>query len=71
MGKNEFLLPEELGWACNDEISDYLDKWVDMLLENKLTIGSGAMMWSVAKAELMDNIYAIIKNYKGVEVGKS
>lgn len=55
----EFLLPDDIGWRCNDEISDYIDKWARKLPK---VIDYGT--WQVAKGELMDNIYALIKKYQ-------
>ena len=60
MAKNDFLLPDELGWECNDKISKYIDEWVKNLTKHQST----PWVWPVAKAELMDNVYAIIKEYQ-------
>jgi hypothetical protein len=65
MTDNEFLLPTELGWKANDELADYIDEWVRVLRQEILLFEhSDPKLWSIAKAELMDNMYAIIKKYQ-------
>jgi hypothetical protein len=64
MSDNEFLLPTELGWKANDELADYVDKWVNKLRDELLLEHNDPKLWSIAKAELMDNMYAIIKKYQ-------
>jgi len=71
-GRNDFLLPDELGWECNDEISKYMDKWFNQLISHAKeilqsdTVGMYAL-FQISKAEIMDNIYAIIKKYQTKE----
>lgn len=68
MAGNQFLLPDELGWECNDEISACVDKWVNQIsdaVDSAASSDTKRTVWSVAKAELMDDIYAIIKKYQG------
>lgn len=76
---NQFLLPDELGWECNDKVSKLIDKWFNSFVELASKLGKDIldknevnMLWEVGKAELMDNMYAVIKKYqtKGVEHGK-
>lgn len=64
MAKNQFLLPDDLGWKCNDDISKYIDTWA-----RKVPKVYDYGVWQVSKAELMDNIYAIIKRYQ-IKVSK-
>lgn len=66
MGGNDFKLPDQLGWECNDEISKYLDRWMSKTAET--TVKSDGkidmVIWQVAKAELMDDVFAIITKYQ-------
>lgn len=70
MSGHEFLLPDELGWACNDEVSKAIDKWRNDFTKNMKRAGTDEngnwpmALWEVSKAELMDEIYAIIKKYQ-------
>lgn len=61
----EFSLPDDLGWECNDEISKYLDNWM-LMVGNMLDPMKPVdrEFWQVSKAELMDNVYSIIKRYQ-------
>lgn len=76
--EHSFLLPDELGWACNDEISQYIDVWALKLLPAILSkkanfaesMNSRQMLWEVGKAELMDNVYAIIKKHQAADTSK-
>lgn len=62
---NEFLLPDELGWECNDKISEYIDEWAKTYVSfMKKTGDDNTALWEISKAQLMDNIYAIIKKYQ-------
>lgn len=68
MGKHEFILPNELGWECNDEINAMVKEKLNLLadyMENgfitKDNINATTNVWI---AELMDNMYAIIKRYQ-------
>ena len=63
--KHEFLLPDELGWECNDEISAKIDEWMANAIHHLVKAGDGRKeLWEVAKAQLTDDIYAIIKKYQ-------
>lgn len=67
MPGNDFSLPSDLGWKCNDEISDLIDEWSDNLakiakVDDDINFNKG--LWQVAKAQLMDNIYTVIKKYQ-------
>lgn len=64
---NQFLLPDELGWECNDKISKLIDEWTEYIAtfvkkypESNYNFG----LWQVAKAQLMDDMYAVIKQYQ-------
>jgi len=59
----QFGLPDDLGWECNDEISEYIDIWAAELASTIMKADS-FIIWPVSKAQLMDNIYAIIKKYQ-------
>lgn len=61
---HEFLLPNELGWECNDEISEYMDTWRDEVLTHSSNFRNESLAWTVFKAQLMDNVYAIVKKYQ-------
>jgi hypothetical protein len=67
MQRNDFLLPDELGWECNDEISNAIDLWAKDCDRADPERTDSKMLWGVAKAQLMDNIYAIIKKYQGAK----
>lgn len=65
--RNDFLLPNELGWECNDKISKEIDTLLYHFQKrlNKDTPEEDVVMyWEVLKAQLMDNVYAIIKEYQ-------
>lgn len=67
MKKNEFLLPDELGWACNDEISGLMKKKlfkIAQLAERNSDDSSNYMLLEVGIAEIIDDMYAIIKKYQ-------
>lgn len=65
MAGNEFNLPDDLGWECNDKISQHIDDWLDNVAKYILKDGRvDKAMWQVAKAELMDDIYSIVKEYQ-------
>jgi hypothetical protein len=71
---NEFLLPDELGWQCNDEISDYIDTWIKNFIKHSKDSDTQRELYilmEISKAELMDNIYAIIKKYQNEANTKS
>jgi uncharacterized protein (UPF0305 family) len=61
-----FSLPDDLGFECNDEVSKYVDAWLKDVTNNVMGLNQEGrhMVWQVAKAELMDNIYSIIKRYQ-------
>lgn len=65
MNRVDFSLPDDLGWECNDEISKYLDDWM-LMVGNMLDPMKPVdrEFWQVSKAELMDNVYSIIKRYQ-------
>lgn len=65
MSKTEFLLPDDLGWDCNDQIS----KEITRLLTKAGKLWSGLdgetnkdAFISVVIAEIMDVTYAMIKD---------
>jgi hypothetical protein len=64
---NQFLLPDELGWECNDILSDmlleYALKATTVCLENTEKNYMSAML-RVVTAEYMDNMYAVILKYQ-------
>lgn len=67
--RNDFLLPNELGWKCNDELSELLSQyafdWSTVLTEYaRKDQKSGELLAMVITAEAMDNIYAVIKEYQ-------
>lgn len=58
-------LPDELGFKCNDEISAYMDIWFKQLIDNYQNREENLLfVWGVSKAELMDNVYTIIKKHQ-------
>lgn len=64
---NEFLLPNELGWECNDELSDLLERWhTDWFTQRQLGKFEAPTwaQWKVHKATLIDEMYAVIKKYQ-------
>lgn len=69
MAKNEFLLPNELGWQCNDEVAKAIANWLTTVAHHRQkedwSVGPDFKMFmDVAIAELSDNVYAIIKKYQ-------
>jgi hypothetical protein len=67
MSKNEFLLPDELGWKCNDELGEVIDDWCECIykvVKKCPNENNRHALWSVTKAQLMDNMYAVIKKYQ-------
>lgn len=67
--KSKYLLPEELGLECNEAVGRAIDEWVVRFQDNRVDmIATNAeyskMFWIVAKSELADNIYTIIKKYQ-------
>lgn len=64
MPHNDFLLPDDLGWECNDEVSRLIDAWATNLDRDGQFTPGVPVLWSVAKAELMDDIYDIIRKYQ-------
>lgn len=66
--KHEFLLPDELGWECNDEISKMMhEKFKEFANLSTEMVVDGVML-SVLIAELTDEMYAIIKKYQSKKV---
>jgi uncharacterized protein YegP (UPF0339 family) len=68
MAKNEFLLPDDLGWACNDEVHKVIADWLQKVSKywNKqgAPVGNELQMFmTVAIAELSDDVYSVIKKY--------
>lgn len=57
---NEFLLPNELGWVCNDKLQEYVKGWY---ARTEVLTKEGVPL-TVSTAELIDNVYAIIKKYQ-------
>jgi len=72
MSGHEFSVPDDLGWQCNDEISKAIDQWRNNFVKVMKRIGQDRhgnwdmATWEVSKAELMDDIYAIIKKYQSL-----
>lgn len=76
MAGNEFLLPNELGWDCNDEIKARINSWLaacsvrqsdimsDIRVSQETRYETLKTFNEVANAELADDIYAIIKKYQ-------
>jgi len=66
MENNDFLVPDELGWECNNEISTLIDEIMQRFEDktNDLPFHEKVTVWHVTKAELMDNIYAVIRKYQ-------
>lgn len=65
MPENEFLLPDELGWEANDEVTDLVNKSMAKIGEN--VTGEGGIdhfTISVGVAQMIDDIYALIKKYQ-------
>jgi len=78
MGKrNDFILPDDLGWGCNDELSEmmyeYAEKAIEIVLKGMTADHNKAGGYlTVLTAEYMDNMYAVIKKYqKKAEAGVS
>lgn len=74
MSGHDFNLPDDLGWACNDEVHKAIADWLTRIgkLREKRGWTTGnefRMFMEVAIAELSDDIYAIIKKFerKGVK----
>lgn len=65
--RHDFLLPDELGWKANDEVSEYMDTWIKEVSAHQAT-KLDPVAWEVGKAMLMDNIYATIKKYQKEEI---
>lgn len=62
-----FLLPDELGWECNDEINAMITK--KLLKLGKLGVEAGGIsskgiLLEITIAEIIDSSYAIIKKYQ-------
>jgi len=61
----DFLLPDELGWECNDKLSilfgEYAVVYSTLALRNEM----GAMKACVA--EFTDKSYSIIKEYQALK----
>ena len=67
MGKNSFLLPDELGWDCNDEIHAWVVDWMGRtaaIYRQQPTKEEANAIVTICIAELTDNLYAIIKKYQ-------
>lgn len=67
MSGHEFLLPDELGWKCNDELNQLLEDWSKKMsgyAKDAGTFGEFKQLMEVGKAELIDDFYAIIKKYQ-------
>lgn len=65
MAGNEFLLPNELGWDCNDEMRTRIEKFVKSIKD-----GLPPFVLEAAQAELSDDLYAIIKKYQEKDDGQ-
>lgn len=65
MNRNDFLLPDELGWDCNDELNEIVKDKIKTL-ENALSMGAikSGIYADVWIANLLDDIYAVIKKYQ-------
>jgi hypothetical protein len=63
--RNDFILPDELGWTVNDEIKLLLSKHnisiTGIVLDSKLTFEKKLFLIDIQNAETIDNFYAVIK----------
>lgn len=71
MSKNDFLLPDELGWDCNDELNALVKSHIKKL--ESIADGSAQKQGFIVDiwiAELLDDTYAIIKKYQTKQEAK-
>jgi hypothetical protein len=68
MSGNGYLLPTDLGWECNDEINA---KFKEILHQWDVGIKKGDTIFitDVLIAQIMDEMYAIIKKYQEAKNG--
>lgn len=68
MAGNEFLLPEELGWEANDEISELIINRLQKLAKLWEKTGgdpnNSYALLKIGVAEIMDDVYKLIKKYQ-------
>lgn len=69
MAKYEFLLPDELGWKCNDEINTAIRRIMTnagrhMNPDDSANFSQAAL--EVMIAEISDTTYGIIKKYQKI-----
>lgn len=69
MSGNEFKLPDDLGWECNDKVHTCIAAWLTKVARHqaKQNFEGGdefLLYMEVAIAELSDDVYAIIKQYQ-------
>lgn len=74
MSGNEFTLPDDLGWECNDEVSKIIADWLtrigkDREKKNYATGNEFKLYIGVAIAELSDDVYSVIKKYQQAQNG--
>lgn len=61
-----FSLPDDLGWECNDELQGVINDWLETASKYKGEL-KDPMMMAVLKAELIDNMYSVIKKWQQKE----
>jgi hypothetical protein len=76
MSGHEFMLPDELGWTCSDEVHKCIANWLTKVGKERekrdWTVGNEFRMFmEVAIAELSDDVYSIIKNHQTKELKKA
>ncbi len=60
--RNDFKLPDELGWEANDAIRKVIFEWLHEVTTGKPM--TSMVMMDVAVAQLSDDVYAAIKKYQ-------
>jgi hypothetical protein len=69
MSGNEFKLPDDLGWKCNDAVHKCIADWLGKVARAQKGYDYDStedfkLYMEVAIAELSDDVYAIIKQYQ-------
>lgn len=65
--RNDFSLPDDLGWDCNDELSELIIGWLAEFLPKLPPLqdhNAFTAMTKVGVAQLMDDVYTVIKKYQ-------